>query len=87
MKNLIVFSDFDKKISKTKDMFKFLKKFDAKNSLIIVDHKSKENIYKSARNLPNVKITDTNHFSLIDTLSNHNHKLVKEILNLSYNNQ
>ena len=37
MKNLIVFSDFDKKILKTKDMFKFLKKFDAKNSLIIVD--------------------------------------------------
>ena len=66
MKNLIVFSDFDKKILKTKDMFKFLKKFDAKNSLIIVDHKSKENIYKSARNLPNVKITDTNHFSAFD---------------------
>ena len=66
MKNLIVFSDFDKKISKTKDMFKFLKKFDAKNSLIIVDQKSKENIYKSARNLPNVKITDTNHFSAFD---------------------
>ena len=66
MKNLIVFSDFDKKILKTKDMFKFLKKFDAKNSLIIVDQKSKENIYKSARNLPNVKITDTNHFSAFD---------------------
>ena len=66
MKNLIVFSDFDKKISKTKDMFNFLKKFDAKNSLIIVDQKSKENIYKSARNLPNVKITDTNHFSAFD---------------------
>ena len=66
MKNLIVFSDFDKKILKTKDMFKFLKKFDEKNSLIIVDQKSKENIYKSARNLPNVKITDTNHFSAFD---------------------
>ena len=66
MKNLIVFNDFDKKISKTKDMFKFLNKFDAKNSLIIVDQKSKENIYKSARNLPNVKITDTNHFSAFD---------------------
>ena len=66
MKNLIVVSDFDRKISKTKDMFKFLKKFDAKNSLIIVDQKSKENIYKSARNLPNVKITDTNHFSAFD---------------------
>ena len=66
MKNLIVFSDFDKKISKTKEMFKFLKKFDAKNSLIITDQKSKENIYKSARNLPNVKVTDTNHFSAFD---------------------
>ncbi len=66
MKNLIIFSDFDKKISKTKEMFKFLKKFDAKNSLIITDQKSKENIYKSARNLPNVKVTDTNHFSAFD---------------------
>ena len=66
MKNLIIFSDFDKKISKTKEMFKFLKKFDAKNSLIITDQKSKENIYKSARNLPNVKVTDTSHFSAFD---------------------
>ncbi len=66
MKNLIVFSDFDKKISKTKEMFKFLKKFDAKNSLIITEQKSKENIYKSARNLPNVKVTYTNHFSAFD---------------------
>ena len=66
MKNLIVFSDFSKKISKTKEMFSFLKKFDAKNSLIIVDQKSKDNIYKSAKNIPNVKITDTNHFSAFD---------------------
>ena len=66
MSNLIVFNDFDKKISKTKEMFKFLSKFDAKNSLIIVDQKSKDNIYKSIRNLPNVKITDTNHFSAFD---------------------
>ena len=31
-----------------------------------VDKKSRENIYKSARNIPNVKITDTNHFSAFD---------------------
>ena len=43
-----------------------LNKFQAKNSLIIADKKSKENIYKSVRNIPNVKITDVNHFSAFD---------------------
>ena len=65
-KNLIIFNDFEKKILKTKEMNLILKKFEAENSIIIVDKKSKENIYKSARNIPNVKITDINHFSSFD---------------------
>ena len=56
MSNLIIFNDFETTINKTKDMFKLLSKYNARNSLIILDQKSKDNIYKSAKNLPNVKI-------------------------------
>ena len=65
-KKLIIFSDFEKKILKTKEMNQILIKFEASNSLIIADKKSKDNIFKSARNIPNVKITDINHFSAFD---------------------
>ena len=64
--NIIIFNDFDKKILKTKEINSILIKFEATNSLIIVDSKSKENIFKSTRNIPNVKITDINHFSAYD---------------------
>ena len=64
--NIIIFNDFDKKILKTKEINSILIKFEATNSLIIVDSKSKENIYKPTRNIPNVKITDINHFSAYD---------------------
>ena len=64
--NLLVFSDFNEKIQKTKDVNKVLLKFDAKNSILIVDKKSKENIEKALRNIPNVKITDIGHFSAYD---------------------
>jgi len=66
LNNLIIFNDFDKKIEKTKEMFNILSKFDANNSIIIADSKSKENIFKSSKNLPNVKVTDVNHFSAFD---------------------
>ena len=66
--NLIVFSDFDKKITKTKEMFLILKKFEVINALMITDSKSRNNIYKSVRNIPNIKITDVNHFSSYDLI-------------------
>ena len=47
-------------------MNEILIKFEAKNSIIIADKKSRENILKSIRNIPNVKITDINHFSAYD---------------------
>ena len=68
MKNLIIFSDFLKKIEKTKEMFQILIKFEATNSILILDKKSKDNIYKSVKNIPNTKITDVNHFSALDLL-------------------
>ena len=64
--NLLVFNDFSEKIQKTKDVNKILIKFDAKNSILIVDKKSKENLEKATRNIPNVKITDIGHFSAFD---------------------
>ena len=47
-------------------MHKILIKFKAENSIIIADTNSKNNIFKSVRNIPNVKITDINHFSAYD---------------------
>ena len=64
--NLLVFSNFDSKIKKTKEMNILLKKFEILNSLIILDKSSKENIEKSIRNIPNIKVTDVNHFSAFD---------------------
>ena len=49
-------------------MHNLLKKFDANNSLLIVDKNSMNKIIKSARNIPNIKITDTNHFSAFDLI-------------------
>ena len=65
-KNLLIFSDFEKKILKTKEMNQILNKFEATNSILIVDKKSMDNIYKSTRNIQNVKLTDVNHFSAFD---------------------
>ena len=64
--NLIIFDDFSEKILKTKEMNKILIKFQATNAILIFDKKSQENIHKSVKNIPNVKITDTNHFSSFD---------------------
>ena len=66
LKNLLIFSDFKKKIEKTKEMSLLLKKFNSTNALIILDKLSKEKIEKSIRNIPNVKSTDVNHFSAYD---------------------
>tara|TARA_Y100000816_G_scaffold49763_1_gene31611 strand:+ start:369 stop:992 length:624 start_codon:yes stop_codon:yes gene_type:complete len=66
--NIIIFEDFANKINKTKEMFELLNKFDANNSLIIADTKSKDNILRSIKNIPNVKITDANHFSAFDII-------------------
>ena len=67
-KNLLVFSDFLTEIKKTKEMNEIIKKFEINNSLIILDKVSKEKIEKSVRNIPNVKVTDINHFSAFDVV-------------------
>ena len=65
-KNVLVFDDFNKEIKKTKEMNLIIKKFDISNSIIILDKKSKDKIEKSIRNIPNIKVTDINHFSAFD---------------------
>ena len=65
-KELLIFSDFNSEIKKTKDMHTILKKFEILKAIIILDKKSKENIEKSVRNIPNIKVTDINHFSAFD---------------------
>ena len=68
LNNLIIFSDFNNEIKKTKEMSSIIKKFEITNSLIILDKSSKDKIEKSTRNIPNVKVTDVNHFSAFDII-------------------
>ena len=66
LNDLIIIDDIQNEIQKTKEMNKILNKFEAKNSIIIADIKSRNKFIKSIRNIPNVKITDVNHFSAYD---------------------
>ena len=66
--NLIIFNDFTSEIKKTKEMNLILKSNDALNSLLIFDKESMKKIHKAIRNIKNTKITDINHFSIIDVL-------------------
>ena len=68
LKDLLIFSDFSKTIKKTKEMFSLLKKFDATNSIFILDKKSNENIGRSLKNIPNVKVCDVTNLALYDLI-------------------
>ena len=67
-KNLLILNDFSSEIKKTKEMNSIINKLEITNSLIILDKNSKEKIEKSVRNIPNVKVTDVNHFSAYDII-------------------
>ncbi len=66
--NLLILNDFSSEIKKTKEMSSIINKLEISNSLLILDKNSKEKIEKSARNIPNVKVTDVNHFSAYDII-------------------
>ena len=68
LNDLLIFNDFSKEIKKTKEIFSLLNKFHAKNSIMILDKSSRDNILKATRNIPNVKCTDVNHFSAFDII-------------------
>jgi large subunit ribosomal protein L4 len=67
-KSLIIFEDIKDKISKTKEFIKFLKTNRVSNALIVVDLKTKKNIELSARNIPNIKLTDASYLTTYDVL-------------------
>ncbi len=67
-KDLIVFDDFKKSITKTKEMFVYLKKFEATNSILILDKSSMEKIGRSLNNIPNIKISDVKNLALYDLI-------------------
>ena len=67
-KNLLILNDFSSEIKKTKEMNAIIKKLEITHSLIILDKNSKEKVEKSLRNIPNVKVTDINHFSSYDII-------------------
>ena len=67
-KNLFVVEDFKKSINKTKIYNQFLLKNKLKNSLIISDKDSKNNIIKSVRNIPNIKIIEQEGANVYDLL-------------------
>ena len=67
-KNLLILNDFTSEIKKTKEMNSIIQKLEITHSLIILDKNSKEKIEKSARNIPDVKVTDVNHFSSYDII-------------------
>jgi|TARA_B110000438_G_scaffold254956_1_gene261488 large subunit ribosomal protein L4 len=64
--NLFIFNDFKNEIKKTKEMNIIINKFEINNSLIILDKSSKDKVLKSIKNIPNIKVTDINHFSAFD---------------------
>jgi large subunit ribosomal protein L4 len=68
LNNLLIFNDFATEIKKTKEMNVIIKKFEMTHSLIILDKSSKKKVEKSMRNIPNIKVTDINHFSAFDII-------------------
>ena len=66
LNDLIIFNDFEKSIIKTKEMFTILEKFNATNSIFILDKSSNEKIGRSLKNIPNVKVSDSSNIALYD---------------------
>ena len=67
-KNLLILNDFNLEIKKTKEMNSIIQKLEISNSLIVLDKNSKDKIEKSTKNIPNIKVTDVNHFSAYDII-------------------
>ena len=67
-KDLIIFNDFQKTIVKTKEMFLFLKKIDATNSIIILDKSSLDKVGRSLKNIPDIKVSEIGNLAIYDLL-------------------
>ncbi|MGH4120669.1 50S ribosomal protein L4 [Clostridium sp.] len=64
---MIIIDNLEFDSPKTKAMIELLNAFDAKKTLIVVE-KSDENIYKSGRNIPGVRVTPVNNLNVYDIL-------------------
>ena len=67
-KSLFVVNDFKNEIKKTKIFNTFLKKNNLRNSLFITDKDSKTKIFKSARNIPELKVISQDGANVYDIL-------------------
>jgi len=67
-KSLFVVNDFKNEIKKTKIFNTFLKKNNLGNSLFITDKDSKTKIFKSARNIPDLKVISQDGANVYDIL-------------------
>ena len=67
-KSLFVVNDFKDEIKKTKIFNTFLKKNNLGNSLFITDKDSKTKIFKSARNIPDLKVISQDGANVYDIL-------------------
>ena len=67
-KDLVIFNDFQKTILKTKEMFSFLKKIDATNSIIILDKSSLDKVGRSLKNIPDIKVSEIGNLAIYDLL-------------------
>ena len=66
--SLFVVEDFLQEIKKTKIFNTFIQKNKLNNSLLISDKISKDNIIKSARNIPNIKVIQQENTNAYDIL-------------------
>ncbi len=67
-KTFYIVEDFKKEIKKTKEFYIFLKKNNLINSLLVLDKESKSKIFKSVKNIPNIKTIDQDGTNVYDLL-------------------
>ena len=65
-KQLYILADIKKEIKKTKDFNNFLNKNKINEVVIISDNETHKNIYKSARNIKNLKIINEQGTNIFD---------------------
>ena len=66
--SLYVVEDFKTEIKKTKTFYNFLKDNKLENTLLIADKDSKNKIFRSVRNIPNVKLIDQTGANVYDLI-------------------
>lgn len=77
--NLVVVDQFDFAAPKTKEMVSVLSKFDAADAkVLIVLSEKNENVYKSARNLPGVRVVTPTKVTVYDVLNSNKVIMTKE---------